>query len=321
MHPSFKDPAVVRKDQLIKQLNVKEIKAYGYTKDGSSILDGKPVIIEKYDKDGELIELYNWLEYAIEIKMYVSFDKFDDGIRTYCYDDLEFHTYNANHKLIERKEYYANKRLKEWRHLEYENSHYGIEVCREYRHKKKYFGKTVSKTDELGNPLFDAYFNELDDPIGKQTYQYDENHRLIKMIRWFVMTKRTNLKAVASFLGLFYSEYRYEYDKNGRLIKDIRFNLDETIDWSHSVTYKYDASDRLIAEINYNESGGSDRITSYEYDANGNLVSRTNADLDGMILSSRKSTFNKNGLEKELVIEQNESNKYVKYLYFYTYHQ
>ena len=101
-------------------------------------MEGKPVIIEKYDKDGELIELFNWLKDAVGIKIFVSIDKYDNSIRTYCYDDLEFHTYDANHKLIERKEYHTNKRLKEWRHFEYENLADGIEVCRRYSHKNDF---------------------------------------------------------------------------------------------------------------------------------------------------------------------------------------
>ncbi len=143
----FTDPTAAKKEQLIRRLKIREIRAFGFSKDGLPLLNGSPVIIEKYDVSGELVESYAFWEGTSEVSMTVSTNERGNKIKTYCYDDMEFHVYDSNQRLIERRLYNEKGRIREWVRYEYEKLSEGIEIRREYSRKNKYLGKSVCKSE------------------------------------------------------------------------------------------------------------------------------------------------------------------------------
>ena len=317
----FSHPNEDRKKSLIKRFNIREVKAFGYSRDGLPLLDGQPAIIESYDQNGELVESYVCMEGMPEVRMTVSINETGLPIKIYCYDGEEFHTYDSRQKLIERKTFNTHGRIKEWVRYEYENPSAGVEVSREFSHKRNYHGKTVSRSNERGDAVFEAFFDAFDEPIGKNSYQYDEVNKLIRTVEWGVLTRRARPSTLARYLGLIYSENRFEYDGEGNLVKKLRFGLDETINWFQTEFYKFDISNRKIEEFGLDENGKVTWKMTFDYDLKDNLVSRVYNHAYGTKGHTNTFQYDDKGLETELIIEDSVENIKNKYLYFYEFYQ
>jgi len=314
------EPNIARKKELIKLLGIKEMKAVGYSNNKEPWQESKPVSIEKYDVNGELIESYAFLEGTTEVRMTVSTDKQGKIIKTYSYDNMEFHKYDSNQRIIERKSFTEKGRIREWIHYDYDESYEGIEICREYSYRNKYLGKSVYKIDEQGNTLFEAFYNEHDEPVAKYTYQYDETSRLIRTIEWGVITRHSPEFSSVRYLGLHYLDNRYEYDENGNLAKKLRFNADETINWCKSEFYRYDGSNRRIEESGFNDDGKISWKLTFTYDVATNLVLQNYADANDVNLHSKAWLYNEMGLICELIFEDHGDNLKNRYVYSYEYY-
>jgi len=205
----FAHPNEDRMKSLIKRFNIREVKAFGYSREGLPLLGGQPAMIERYDQNGELLESYVCMEGMPELRITLSINEAGLPITTYCYDGEEFHTYDSRQKLIERKTFNTHGRIKEWVRYEYENPSAGVEVGREYCHKNKYRGKTVSKSDEKGNLLFIVFYDAVDEPVGKSSYHYDEAYKLIRSTEWGVILSQARQSFSSRYFGLLYSENHY----------------------------------------------------------------------------------------------------------------
>ena len=316
----FTDPATAKKEQLIKRLKIREIRAFGFSSDEMPLLAGNPVIIEKYDVNGELVESYAFWEGTSEVSMTVSTDERGNKIKTYCYDDMEFHVYDSSQRLIERRLYNEKGRIRERVRYEYENPSALIEIRREYSRKNKYLGKSVCKSDELGNTLFEAFFDESGDPISKCSCLYDDTFRIVRTIEWGVLTRRARGKSSVQYLGMLYSDYRYQYDNLGNLVEKLCHKADETIDWNRSEFYKYDRNNRKIEESGVNEDGRTAWKLTFGYDTAGNLASTIFSDADGSMIHSKAWLYDEQGLISELVLENPEDELCNRYLYSYEYY-
>jgi len=316
----FSEQNETTKKKLIKLFKIREIKAVGYSKDGHPLMDGKPIIIEKYNQQGELVESYTCLEGTPEVRKTFSIDEAGSPITTYCYDGVEFHTYDFRQKLLERKTYSEKRRIKEWIRYEYEKPSAEVEVCREFSYKKKYHGKTVSKSDEQGNVLFEAFYDAFDEPIGKSSYQYNADYKLIRTVEWGVLTRRARPSSLARYLGLLYSENRFEYDGKGNLVKKFHFDIDETVNCFQSEFYRYDLSDRKIEEHGFDENGTVTWRQTFDYDPSGNLVSMVYTGADGNKAYSRSWQYDDRGLETILTIEDCGENLKNRYVFSYEYY-
>jgi hypothetical protein len=280
---------------------------------------GMSAMFERYNHGGELVESYACLEGAPEVRMTVSADKMGCPITTYCYDGLEYHTYDSRNKLLERKTYGKNTKIKELARYEYENPSAGVEIRREFCHKKKYRGKTVSRTDEQGKVLFTAFFDEKDEPNAKYTYEYDGAFRLMRTTEWGVISRRSRRPSPMQYLGLIYSDNRYEYDPNGNLVKMLRFGVDETIDWRQSKFYKYDDGNRKTEEFGVDEYGKVTWKLTFDYEPSGNLIARNYIDANGNTAHSSIWRYDAKGLVTELVIEDRGESLRNRYVYSYEY--
>ena len=317
----FAHPNEDRMKSLIKRFNIREVKAFGYSREGLPLLGGQPAIIERYDQNGELLESYVCMEGMPELRITLSINEAGFPIKIYCYDGEEFHTYNSSNKLLERKTYSENGRIKEWVRYEYENPSAGVEVCREYCRKNKYRGKTVSKSNEKRNLLFKVFYDAVDEPVGKSSYHYDEANRLIRSTEWGVILRHARTSSSARYFGLLYSEYHYEYDEKGNLVKKLYFGIDEAINWLNTEFYRYDLSNRKIEESGFDENGKVTWKMTFDYDLKDNLVSRVFTHADGTTGHSNTFQYDDKGLEKELLIEDSLENIKSKYLYFYEFYQ
>lgn len=317
MQTFITEPYATRKEQLIKNYNIRKVSAIGFSKDGQPLLGEKPAIIEKYDQKGELVESYYCLEGMPEVRMTVSFDGKDSQIKTYCYDGLEFHTYDARQKLLESKTIDATGNIIQRTRYEYEKLSAGIETRREYGFENKYVAKTVSKSDKQGDVLFMAFFDKNGEPNAKYTYEYDETFRLIRSTEWGVITRCLRRQSTVRYLGLVYSDNRYEYDLKGNLIKKLRFGVDENINWHQSEFYKYDGSNRKIEEFGLDKNGKVTWKLTFDYEPSGNLVARNYVDTNGNTAHSRRWQYDAKGLVTELMIEDRGECLKNRYVYSY----
>ena len=306
---------------LIKRFNIGEVKAFGYSREGLPLLGGQPAIIERYDLNGELVESYVCMEGMPEVRMTVSINETGFPIKIYCYDGEEFHTYDSRQKLIERKTFNTHGRIKEWVRYEYEKPSAEVEVRREFSHKRDYHGKTVSRSNERGDVVFEAFYDAFDEPTGKNSYQYDETNKLIRTVEWGVLTRRTRPSNLARYLGLIYSENRFEYDDKGNLVKKLCFGMDEAINWFQTEFYRYDMYNRKIEEFGLDENCKVTWKMVFDYDLSGNLVSRVYTNADGTKGHSNTFQYDNKGIETELLIEDSIENIKNKYLYFYEFYQ
>jgi len=316
----FTDPAAAKKEQLIKRLKIREIRAFGYSSDGLPLLAGKPGIIEKYDVSGELVESYAFWEGTSEVRMTVSIDERGNKIKTYCYDGMEFHVYDSSQRLIERRLYNEKGRIRERIRYEYEKPSEMIEIRREYNHKDKCLGKSVCKSDERGNTLFEAFFDDSGDPISKCSCVYDGTFRIARTVEWGVMTRRARGRSSVRYLGMLYSDYRYQYDNQGNLVKKLCHKADETIDWNRSEFYRYDQNNQKTEESGVDEDGRIGWRLTFGYDTAGNLASTIFVGADGSMIHSKAWIYNEQGLISELLIENPEDNLSHRYVYSYKYY-
>lgn len=314
------EPYGTRKEQLIKNFNIRKVTAIGFSKDGQPLLGGKPAIIEIYDQKGELVESYSCVEGLPEERMTVSVDEKGFQNTIYIYDGLEFHTYDASQKLLERKTIDATGNIIQRARYEYENLSAGIETRLEYDIENKYVEKTVSKSDEQSDVLFMAFFDKNGEPNAKYTYEYDDTFRLIRSTEWGVITRCLRRQSNAQYLGLVYSDNRYEYDLKGNLIKKLRCGVDENINWNQSEFYRYDSSNRKIEEFGLDEYGKVTWKIMYEYNLSGNRVSRNYVDANGNIAHSRRWLYDEKGLVTELMIEDSVECLRNRYLFSYEYY-
>ena len=317
----FAHPNEDRKKSLIKRFNIRGVKAFGYSREGLPLLGGQPAIIERYDQNGELLESYVCMEGMPELRITLSINEAGFPIKIYCYDGEEFHTYNSSNKLLERKTYSENGRIKEWVRYVYEKPSARVEVCREYCHKNKYRGKTISKSDEKGNLLFKVFYDRADEPVGKSSYHYDEINRLTRSTEWGVIVRHARPSSSTRYFGLLYSEYHYEYDGKGNLVKKRCFGIDEAINWLNTEFYRYDLSNRKIEESGFDENGKVTWKMTFDYDLRDNLVSRVYTHADGTKGYSNTFQYDDKGLETEMLIEDRVENIKNKYLYFYEFYQ
>lgn len=132
--------------------------------------------------------------------------------------------------------------------------------------------------DESGHLLSEETFMADGSLEHKSSYTFDNEGRMIEEI----LVEE----------GDIISEHRtMEYDQKGRLLSEKRHYLDESYDES---TYTYDAEDRIIEKVTAGSDGefGSKLIFRYEGKY---LVSETEYDIDGDILSSREFEYDEKG--------------------------
>lgn len=320
MQTFITEPYRTKKEELFKRLNIMEVKAIGYSCDGIPLICGMPAMHERYNLQGALVESLYCLEGMPEIRLTVTNDEFGNQVTTYCYDGLEFHTYDARQKLIERRTLNAKGRIRQYFRYECEIPSPGVEIRREFGNDNKYVGKTVSKSDKQGNVLFTVFFDEKDEPNAKYTYEYDGAFRLVRTTEWGIISRRLRRTANAQYLGLIYSDYHYEYDLVGNLVKKLRFGVDEAIDWFQSEFYRYDGSNRKSEEFGIDETGQVTWITKFTYDLAGNLVTQIHTGSDGAIGVSKSWRYDHMGLVNELVIEDRGERLKNRYVFSYDFH-
>lgn len=156
-------------------------------------------------------------------------------------------------------------------------------------------GTMVYEYDENGNPTTIYYY--LDDACTqvwyKDLYEFDSENRKIKYtpIGYDMFTGKENVNDFET----------YEYDDQGRLSKLIRYWGQIVVDYGKPYSeqhYQYDESGKLteLAYVNPT-TGESSSKDIYEYDSFGNLITVKTVEMDGTIFREVKYTYDSEGRE------------------------
>ena len=313
----------VRKNNLIKKLKVSGISALSYDRWGKIKFAGKPVLTEKYDKDGMLIESFRHTEEFIDERVTMSTDAQGKAIKTIIYDDLDHYKYNQDGKLIEIAVYSPAKRLKSRSKFQYEPLTGTKEQCSEFDRCGRLAGKSITTFNDIKLVDSVVYYNDKGFPYTKVKHHYDTLGRITSTQEICSLLHEAGMPKVLGrkpFCILYVDEYRYHYDGRGNLVERIKHSIDGTIDWDNSESYKYDRDGRLAQKVNYNKDGATLMLVNYTYDSNGWLISKKLTNRLRKVLFAEKSYYSDSGLELERIMEDFEEYKYSREKFSYSFH-
>jgi hypothetical protein len=302
-----------RKINLIKKLKVKEVSALSYDRWGKAKFAGRPVLVEKYDTDGALIESFRHTEEFIDEKITMSTEADGKIIKTIIYDDLDHYKYNQAGKLIEIAVYSPAKRLKSRSRFKYEQIAGTREQCTEFDRCGRLAGKSITTFNDKRLVDSVVYYNDRGFPYTKVKHQYNSFGKITSSQEISSLEHEAGMPKVVgrkAFCVLYVDEYSYHYDGSGNLVERIKHSIDGTVDWDNSESYKYDREGRLAQKINYNKDGATLMLVNYTYDSNGWLISKKLTNRLRKVLFAEKSCYSDSGLELERIMEDFEEYKY-----------
>ena len=134
-----------RMDKLVRDLKVREIVALSYDREGKANFHDKPVLIEKYDPDGSLVESYRQTEDFIDERVMISIDANGNRIKTVSYNDQDYYKYDQDGRMLEYGLYRPNKRLRTKSRFHYEAISENRVHCSEINCSGKLVGKSITK--------------------------------------------------------------------------------------------------------------------------------------------------------------------------------
>ncbi|MDP8080057.1 hypothetical protein [Phocoenobacter skyensis] len=155
--------------------------------------------------------------------------------------------------------------------------------------------------DNKGNLLEKTVYDELNQPIFEEYYQYDNNGNKIAEHRYI----NGNINNGVS----------YKYNTNRDNIEEIQYLNSHILT---KITRKYDINHNKIEENTYNVKGGLDYKYGYVYDINNNLIQKNIYRNNGSLEYKEIYQYDKNGnqINKKVVYTEGESKNYrIEYVY------
>ena len=168
---------------------------------------------------------------------------------------------------------------------------------------------TEYKYDERGNLLDEycrVYPEEENGFLGRITYEYDANNRVIKKMesysegeiyQWETYEYDAAGNQVRTLIGYNTQseasiEQKFEYDDRGNLIKHTNIQRGE-LAWY--IVYEYDEEGRVLKKLEYNEKDELGKSYLYEYDKWGNEIQYEEA-WQGEVQIRKNREYDENGI-------------------------
>ncbi|MBR5166349.1 MAG: hypothetical protein IKW87_12460 [Ruminococcus sp.] len=212
-------------------------------------------------------------------------------------------------------------------------------TCRIYGEDGELQGITESLHDAHGNPLREYYIDvstgEKRDSGWNHRYEYDESGNILLECDFLNDSIKTvnkykyNADGTQAYCVTYSSDaeeklvkddyHVYEYDDRGNVTKETFF--DKQGQWGDiTVSYQceYDDDGRILTRTN-RTSGGSDYVTTYTYDSEGNMISEKTESYDEHNSSPYSRKECKYDTDGRLVCERTRPNPQGWDVYYYEY--
>ena len=262
-----------------------------------------PIMKKKYKKitkkylDNICIEEYEYHEngYTINYTIYnnneiisYGYDKYDN-FSNLISGENHYTNPNTNSKEIYKEVHEYNNFGKETKEARYTISEddgsilESAECTMEYDNRGNRIKNECTSISRV-YPVEGATYTVSHKSTSSETYEYDENNRIIK---------------ATNYLGDTKNGYKlYEYDNNGFLIKWTAYSPNDTV--SFIQTYEYDENNNCIKI-----SSGNGYVT-YEYDKKGNIIKRITYSNDDIKTCEEIYEYDSNGFEIKEEIHTND---------------
>ncbi len=152
--------------------------------------------------------------------------------------------------------------------------------------------------DEAGHPVEEITYTPDGTVEHKYKYQYNSDGKITNELLFEADDELTEHRSM-------------EYNADGQLVKELIHYLDGTAD---ELLFTYDNAGRLISRKSIDSDGESGNYAANVYEGD-HLVSETEYDMAGQIITQRKIVRDENGKATEELIKTPEENYHILYSY------
>lgn len=165
--------------------------------------------------------------------------------------------------------------------------------------REKEFLHQYTEFDEAGHPVEAITYNSDGSIEHKYSYKYNAEGKVIDELLIEADDEVTEHRSM-------------EYNEEGQLVKELIHYLDDTAD---ELIYTYDKEGRVLSRRSIDSEGeiGNYLVIDFEGEK---LVSETEYDIAGEIITQRKIIYNEDGQITEEVFKTPEANYHILYNYF-----
>jgi YD repeat-containing protein len=164
--------------------------------------------------------------------------------------------------------------------------------------REKEFIHQLTEFDANGNPLQVTTYNPDGSVEHKYKYQYSSDGKLIDEMLLEADDEVTEHRSMV-------------YDSEGRLVKEFIHYLDDSAD---VLMFTYDTEGRLLSRRSVDNEGETGNYLVNVYSGT-KLVSESEYDISGEIITQRKIVYNENGKITEEIFRTPEQNYHILYSY------